>query len=133
MPEDVSAPLRSAVNAFNEDGVEAALEYFDPEIEWWAPPDWLEDRLYKGYDGLRRLAAYWNQLFDDYRVEPDEFTELGDGPVVALLRERAGIRDSGDPVEQEIGYIAEMRDGRIVVVHVFFTWDETREAAGLPA
>jgi hypothetical protein len=87
MPEERAAPMLNAIEAFNETGVEAALPYLHPEIEWVAPPEWLEDRLYKGHDGIRRLSAYWTQLFDEYRVMPQQVMDAGEGRVVLLLQQ----------------------------------------------
>jgi ketosteroid isomerase-like protein len=131
MPDETAAPLRAAIEAFSDQGIEAALAYFDPELEWWAPPEWLEDRLYRGHQGLRELAAFWTEQFDDYRVEPERFIELGGDRVVALLHQRGRIRGSGDRVEQPIGYIARIREGKVTEVHVYFSWEATLEAAGL--
>jgi ketosteroid isomerase-like protein len=131
MSDELAAPLRSAIEAFSDQGIEAALEYFDPELEWWAPPEWLEDRLYKGHEGLRELAAFWTEQFDEYEVELERFIDLGDDRVVALLHQRGRIKGSGNPVEQPIGYIARISEGKVREVHVYFSWEATLEAAGL--
>jgi ketosteroid isomerase-like protein len=132
MPERRAAPLLSAIQAFNEGGIEPALEYLDPEIEWLAPPEWLEDRLYKGHDGMRRLSTHWTQLFDDYRVEPERELDVGDDEVVLLLHQRGRIRGSGDSVESPIGYLARIRGGLVTKVSIYFSWEATLEAAGVP-
>jgi ketosteroid isomerase-like protein len=131
MCEERAAPLLSAIKAFNEGGVEPALEFFDPGLEWVAPPDWLEDRLYKGHDGLRRLSAYWMELFDDYRFEPERSINVGEDQIVLLLHQRGQIKGSVDPVDANIGWLAEIRDGLVTRVNIYFSWDETLEAAGL--
>ena len=132
MPERRAAPLVSAIDAFNEGGIEPALEYLDPEIEWRAPPEWLEDRLYEGHEGMRRLATYWTELFDDYRVEPVRELEVGDDEVVLLLNQRGQIKGSGDPVESPIGYLAQIRGGLVTKVHIYFSWEATLDAAEVP-
>ena len=125
------ASLRGVIDAFNADGVEAALDYFDPGIEWWAPPEWLEDRLYAGHDGLRRLAGFWTQQFDGYRLEAERFVELGDDRVLVLLHQRGQIKGSRAPIEQPIGWIARGAGGKLAEVHVYFSWDAASDAAGL--
>jgi ketosteroid isomerase-like protein len=133
MLEERAAPMLNAIDAFNETNVEAALPYLHPEIEWVAPPEWLEDRLYKGHDGIRRLSAYWTQLFDEYRLIPERVMDAGDGRVVLLLQQEGRIIGSGDRVESPLGYLAEIRDTLVVRVEIFFSWDATLEAAGLSA
>lgn len=125
--------MLNAIEAFNEAGVEAALSYLDPEIEWVAPPEWLEDRLYRGHDGIRRLSAYWTQLFDEYRVMPQQVIDAGDGRVVLLLQQEGRIIGSGDRVESPLGYLVEIRDTMVARVEIFFSWEATLEAAGLSA
>jgi ketosteroid isomerase-like protein len=129
MSDETGAPLLAALQAFNDEGIDAALEYFDPDIEWWAPPEWLEDRLYSGHTGVRQLAEFWTQQFDEYRVEPSRLIDIGDDRVVALLHQRGRIRGSGDRIEQQVGYIARFRAGKVAEVRVYFSWEATLEAA----
>jgi ketosteroid isomerase-like protein len=123
--------MLNAIDAFNESGVEAALPYLHPDIEWVAPPEWLEDRLYEGHDGIRRLSAYWTQLFDEYTLVLDRVIEVGEGRVVILLQQQGRIRGSGDRVESPIGYLVETRDELVGRVEIYFSWEATLEAAGL--
>jgi ketosteroid isomerase-like protein len=131
MPEETAAPLLNAIEAFNEGGVEAALPYLDPEIEWVAPPEWLEDPVYEGHDGVRRLAAYWTELFDQYQLELERVVDAGDDRVVILLSQLGQIRGSGDKVEGPLGYVAEIQGGLVTRVNIYFSWEQTLEAAGL--
>ena len=131
MSEESRALVRDAINAFSDEGVEATLEYLDSEIEWWAPPEWLEDRLYKGHEGIRRLAEFWMQQFDEYRLDPERFVDLADGRVAALLYQRGRIKGSGVLIEQPIGWIARIGDGLVKEIWVYFSWEATLEAAEL--
>jgi ketosteroid isomerase-like protein len=131
MPEERAAPMLNAIEAFNEGGVEAALPYLHPEIEWVAPPEWLEDPVYEGHDGMRRLAAYWTELFDQYRLELERVVDTGDDRVVILLSQLGRISGSADQVEGPIGYVAEFRDGLVSRVEIYFSWEKTLEAAGV--
>lgn len=131
MSDEAAAPMLSAIEAFNQGGVESALAFLDPEIEWWAPPDWLEDPVYRGHDGIRRLAAYWTELFDQYRLELVRIVEAGDDKVVILLNQLGQIRGSGDRIEGPIGYVAEVRGGLVTRVDIYFSWERTLEAAGV--
>jgi ketosteroid isomerase-like protein len=122
--------VRDTLAAFNRGGVEAALDYFDPDIEWLGPPEWLEQRLYKGHDGIRKIAAVWTENFNDYRLDLEKAIDAGDR-VIALVYQRGRIKGSGNEIEQPIGYDWEVRDGKGIRVQVYFSWDEALEAAGL--
>jgi len=122
--------VRHTLNAFNRQGVEAALAYFDPEVEWLGPPEWLEAGLYKGHDGIREIASLWTDNFDEYRLDLEKALDAGDR-VVALVYQRARIKRSGDLIEQQIGYDWEVRGGKGVRVQVYFSWEEALQAVGL--
>ncbi|HSD23165.1 MAG TPA: nuclear transport factor 2 family protein [Solirubrobacterales bacterium] len=133
MPEERAVPLLNAIEAFNGAGVEGALPYLDPEIEWWAPPDWLEDRLYRGHDGIRRLAAHWTQLFDEYQLRLERVVDVDEARVVVLLYQLGRIVGTGDRIEAPIGYVAEIRDEVVARVDIYFSWEAALEAAGVAA
>jgi ketosteroid isomerase-like protein len=133
MPEETEFLARNIITAFNREGIDAALEYADPQIEWIAPPEWLEDRLYEGHEGVRRLALFWMTQFDQYRLELEEFIHLGEGRGIVLLLQRGRIRASDVPIEQPVGWIVESRDGKVARVEVYFSWEAARAAAGPPA
>jgi ketosteroid isomerase-like protein len=115
--------------AFNDGGVEAALEYLDAEIEWWGPEDWLEERVYRGHDGVRRLVTFWSQAFDEYRIDVDETREFGDS-VLALCHQRGRMKGTGDQIENPIAFIFwEFHNGKVMRVDVYFSWEAARDAA----
>jgi ketosteroid isomerase-like protein len=122
--------VRRTLEAFNEGGVEAILADFDREVEWLGPPEWLEDRAYRGHDGLRKLAGVWVENFDEYRLDPERLIEAGDR-VVALVHQRGRIKGSTVPVVQQVGFLWTVRDGRTVHVEAYFSWEEALEAGGL--
>ena len=121
---------RRTLESFNSGGVEAALPFFDPEVEWIAPPEWLERHVYEGHAGIREIASAWSQNFDAYRLEAQEYIEAGDD-VVVLIYQRGRIKGSSDPIEQPIGYVWSVRDGKTVRVRVHFSWEEALRDAGI--
>jgi ketosteroid isomerase-like protein len=123
--------VRDAIAAFNRGGVEEALAYLDPNIEWLGPPEWLEERLYVGHSGMRRLALIWTESFDEYRLDLERVIELDDNRVVVLLYQRGRIKGSASRIEQPIGYDWEIRDGKVSRAHIYFSWDAVLKAVGL--
>ena len=130
MSEENVEVMRDTLETFNRDGVEAALRYFDTDIEWVGPPEWLEDHLYKGHDGLRRLASQWAQNIDEYHLSPERFIDTG-AEIVVLLSARGRIKGSATPIEQEVSWVCQVRNGKTAHVQVYFSWEEGLEAAGL--
>jgi ketosteroid isomerase-like protein len=130
MSEENVEVVRQVVDSFNRGGVEAALRYFDPAINWVGPPEWLEDHLYEGHDGLRKLALQWNENFDEYRLDPERFID-GSDAVVVLLFLRGRIKGSAIPIDQAATWVCQLRQGKVAHVQVYFSWEEGLDAAGL--
>src|SRR5512144_2627755 len=94
--------VRRGYRAFEEGGVEAILEFLDPEIEWhmsavfnYAP------RVFRGHDGVREVFRYFNERIEDLGADPHEFIEAGDR-VIVPVRMHGRLREGGDPVAYEL-------------------------------
>ena len=109
---------------FNREGVEGVLTHFDPEIEWLVPPEWLEERVYKGHAGLRKLAAAWAGNFGGYRLDFERLIDLGDDELLVLAYQRGLIKGSNVGIEHRVGFEWLLRDGKIARVRVHFSWEE---------
>lgn len=119
------------IEDFDAGGVDASLEHIHPEITWNAPPEWLEKRVYSGYEGIRELAASWEENFEQYHLDIARLVELDDGRAFALVYQRGTITGSVDEIEQAVAFLAEIRDGLVFRVDVFFSWEAGLKAAGL--
>jgi len=123
--------VRRTFEAFSAGGVEAVLPLYSPDVIWYPPPEWIEDAVYRGHDGVRRLTAVWTDNFDDFAWELHEIREVQER--VLVLAETTGqIKGSGDPIREAFGVVlSDFRDGTIGEVHFFNTWQQAREAVGL--
>jgi ketosteroid isomerase-like protein len=123
---------RRAFEAIETGGLEAVLDFLDPEIEFEPPEQALEQRgSFKGHDAVRDR---WNLLlepFEDVRMEPEEFIEADDETVIAVFRIHARGKASGAPVEMRLAHLVTVRDGRAVRMKAYLDPDEARRAAGL--
>jgi ketosteroid isomerase-like protein len=95
--------VSAVIAAFSRAGVDAALSYFTPNVEWFAPPEWPEDRRYEGYDGLKKLASVWTENFDNFELELNRTIDAGDH-VVVLLYQRGRIRRGSGEVEHRTAW-----------------------------
>ena len=130
MSEDLTQWMLRINAAFNRDGIEAVIDDYHPELEWHLPPQWLEDSVYTGHDGLRTLAALWTRNFDEYRWDIERIVDLGQRAVL-LVYHRGRTKDEGVRVEQPLGLILQIRDDKIGRVDTFFSWPEALVAAGV--
>jgi ketosteroid isomerase-like protein len=107
---------------------ERLAEYYDPEIEWVPlPQSPLATGTYKGYDGVRRFWTEFLSIWEEFNIEPGEFTDA-DPQVAAVMRMRG--RAAGLEIDELWSSLMTFRDGRIVRVQAFRTPDGAREAAG---
>jgi len=112
-------------------GVEAALEYVDPEgVMESAIVSGAEGNTYRGHDGFRASAAESEEAFEELRSTPKEFRDLGDR-VLMLGHVLVRGRESGAVVESQIGFLWTLRRRRMVHAKGFLDWAEALEAAGL--
>ncbi len=97
----------------------------------YAYPEWPDDPVYTGHDGLRRVMGGWTDNFDNFQFLANEYRDLGDR--VLMLGETAGqIKGTSDSVHQPIGMIySDFRDGLVGEVRNYLTWREALEALGL--
>jgi ketosteroid isomerase-like protein len=122
--------VRRSFEAHAKGGIEASLPFYAPDGVWHAAPGWVEDPIYHGYDGLRRLDAVFAENFEDYDIALHEIRAAG-GRVLALFEATGRVREAGLPIRQPVGFVLGFRDGMIGEVHSFFSWTEARAAAGL--
>jgi ketosteroid isomerase-like protein len=123
--------VRAFIAAYNRRDFDAAVESFDPEIEWVLPERQSSDSC----RGPAEIRQFWDGLdntFDELRLDPQEFVDAGD-LVATRLRYYGQGKGSGLEMETELYHqVATFRAGRIVRMEYFAGWPEALEAAGVP-
>ena len=87
------------------------------------------DPVYRGHEGVRRLNEQLSEPWEEFRLEPDRFIDLGDRLLV-LSRFWGRGRD-GIEVRLPIGHLWTIRDGLVVRMDAFPGHHEALEAVGL--
>jgi ketosteroid isomerase-like protein len=116
-----------------ERGNFGSVEWADPEIEWimTGGPTPGSSR------GLAGMAEGWLEFlsaWEWYRVEADEYRELGDGRVLVLIRCSAGGKTSGlklGQVRTDSATVFEIRDGKAVKLSIFLDREHALADLGL--
>src|SRR5215210_6690850 len=85
MPETPIEIVRNAFDSWSRGGIDAALELFDPRIEWTVRPDLPDAGIYRGHAEVKQLFARFDEVLEDQWVEPQEFVDAGGGTVVVPL------------------------------------------------
>jgi ketosteroid isomerase-like protein len=120
---------RDFIAAYNRRDFDAAVECFDPEIEWVLPPRQRADSC-RGPDEVKRFWKGLDETFEELRLDPQESVDAGDRVAIRLRYYGRG-KGSGLPIEGELYHqVTTFRDGRMVRIEYFPDWAEALEAAG---
>ena len=122
--------VRQWIDAFNRGGVEAALRFLDPEIEWITTGLFVEPGTYRGHEGVLQYIGGAAAEFEDVHSEPHELIDAGEEVVVPVRISGRG-RHSGAPVDLKMTIVASLRDGMIVRIRNYAEKADALEAAGL--
>jgi ketosteroid isomerase-like protein len=120
--------VRRSFDALNSGELEPVLADVDPDVEF-RTVDWVDAEVYVGHDGIRNLYASLREMFDEYRIEPEELIELGDH-VVAPVHQTGRGRGSGIEVDVRFCMLYTFEDGRVTRIDNFRETAEALRAAG---
>jgi ketosteroid isomerase-like protein len=115
------------IAAYNRRDFDAAVQFFDPEIEWVLPQlQWADSCV-----GPEEIIRFWNGLdetFDELRLEPQESVDAGERVAVRLRFQGRG-KGSGAELDTEMYHqVTTFRDGTMVRIEYFTSWPEALEA-----
>ena len=122
--------LRGAYAAFNRGDWDAAALLAHADFELQTADRAVNRGIYRGPDTARRFFEDLFEPFEEIVVEPEEFFERDDQIVVFLL---ARFRPTGSSavVENRIGHLWTMREGKLARLAIYPRREEALEAAGL--
>jgi ketosteroid isomerase-like protein len=130
MSQDNVEKARDFIAAYNRRDFDAAVESFDPEIEWVLPARQSSDSC-RGPAEVRRFWEGLDETFEELRLEPQEFVDAGDHVATRLRHHGRGRRSGLEINEAMYHQVATFRAGRMVRIEYFGEWSEALEAAGL--
>lgn len=123
--------VKESLAAYADGGIEVLLPFLRRDVVCYPFPEWVEEGVYRGHDGFRKVATIWTDTFDDFRVEFDELQDHG-SKVVALGTIGGLIKVTGAPLRQPMGVVySGFRNGLIGEMHFFTTRAQALEAVGL--
>jgi len=134
MSEENVEIVREVYEASARRDAARVLSFYDPEIEWditCSPAkDLMGHNVYRGHGGLRTFFQEWYEAWEEVSADYEELVDAGEN-VIAIETTRGRGRLSGAPVELAHFSVWTLRDGQIVRVAWFGTWDEAANVAGL--
>jgi ketosteroid isomerase-like protein len=120
--------VKRLYEAFQVGGLDAALEYLDPEILWEDLDALPGGGTYRGFDGLRQSLDRFSEAWGDLSLTAEELVDAGDAVVVAH-RWRATGKSSGTPIDTVTWNVFWLRDGKVVRRRAFLERASAFDAA----
>jgi ketosteroid isomerase-like protein len=124
-PSDV---VRSYFRTFESGDVDAAAEFWHPDIEWRA----IESAAHhvgviRGHDALRHYYEDWIDTLADLRAEVEEILFESEDRVAVTVRNSGRGRASGAAAEGRYHVVCVVRAGRIVAGREYATREKALE------
>jgi uncharacterized protein len=122
--------LRLGYEAFSRGDWDTPTRFAHPEFELQTADRAVNPGTYRGLDEAMRFFEDLFEPFEEVTVDPEEFFERGDQIAVFVL---VRLRPAGSNalVENRIGHLWTMREGKATRLRVFPRREEALEAAGL--
>jgi ketosteroid isomerase-like protein len=133
MSQQLVETFKRGTEAINRGDVEAMLEGFDPEIEYYAALPVLlggAAAVVHGHAGVRELFRDLYDVLDEIQVEYPEVRDLGDR-ILAIGRLRTRGKGSGAETESPFCTVIDAKDGKAIRLRSYLDPKEALEAAGL--
>jgi ketosteroid isomerase-like protein len=123
-----SEVVRRYFRTFESGGVDAAAEFWDPQIEWRAMEGAADDvGVIRGHDALRSYYQDWMETLADLRAEVEEIL-FESGELVAFVVRNSGRgRASGAAAHGRYYVACVVRGGRIVAGREYATREQALE------
>jgi ketosteroid isomerase-like protein len=132
MPEESATPdlvelTRGMLEAFARGDFDAILSGFAADGVWDMSP--LGMGTFEGHVAIRDLWEDWFGAYEEYESDLEECQDLGNGVVLAAVRQDARPAGSAGRVQHRPVFISEWVDGMVVQVTAYYDIEEARAAA----
>jgi ketosteroid isomerase-like protein len=111
--------LRTAYEGFGRGDIQAVLSVMDPDIEWDATDALAHTGLYQGHDGVTEYIQSLAGVWEEFTLNPEQFTESGDGAHVMVLGNVTGrLAATGQDVEARFAHVLQLDAGQVTRLKV---------------
>ena len=109
---------RRLAEAFNRRDIETMAAYLDPSIEYHPLLSAIDVPVYHGHDGLRSWLGQVDDAWEELRVEPEAYFDLGEQTLLFYVLRGRG-RHSGAEVAMPGAQVCRWRDGLGVYIRQY--------------
>jgi ketosteroid isomerase-like protein len=122
---------RRGYEAFNEGGVDAILNFLEPDIEWVAMMPAPISGTYRGHEGVRKFFETLYADWEGVQIDPEEIIPVGDRYVLVFLRIWARGKTSGVGGDAPVAMLWTVGRTGAAQVRIYNDRREALKAAGL--
>ena len=128
--ENLEIVLRG-LDAFSRGDLEAILDDLSPKFEFHPSGRFMDtQRVYRGRAGFADFWGAFQAAWDEITVSVERIEDLDDRVLtLGTFHGRGG--GSGVEINAEAAWLHTLKDGLVVHLRSFSTWQEALEAAGL--
>jgi ketosteroid isomerase-like protein len=120
--------VRDSFLRWNSGDRESLLENIDQDVEIRvASSQVMGGEPYRGHEGFRKWLAAMEESFEVWEIHPEDFRDHGDTVVVLGYMHLRG-RGSGVELDQETGWIVDIKDRKMVRFQAFLSHAEALAA-----
>jgi ketosteroid isomerase-like protein len=122
--------IRAAYSAWTRGDVDAVVAAMTDDVE--VIPvlgDVVSADRFRGHQGVRRWYETIRSTLEDFRVDVEDVSELGDGRYLAKLHFSGHGKASGAPVALDAAHILTLERGKAVRLVGYQSWEEAAAAA----
>jgi ketosteroid isomerase-like protein len=111
--------LRNAYEGFGRRDIQVVLSVMDPDIEWDATDALAHTGMYHGHEGVTEYIGSLTGVWEEFHLNPEQFTESGDGAHVMVLGNVKGkLAATGQEVEARFAHVLQLEDGKVTRLKV---------------
>jgi ketosteroid isomerase-like protein len=123
---DLVALTRVYFQALSTRDFDATMRLYAPDAVW---KGWAAGDTYEGQTAIRAFGEDWVGTFDDFAIEAEQILDLGNGVVIAAVRQDARPAGSIGRLQVRNAHVFVWADGLIARTLVYSDRDEARAAA----
>jgi ketosteroid isomerase-like protein len=123
---DLVERVRIILEASDRADFDTVLEFYADDAVW-VTSDGIG--TFEGVDAMRAHWEDWYRNYDDFRLEASKIADLGNGVVLAVVRQGGRLAGSAAALTEDLALVMEWSNTRIVRVTTYFDLEAARVAA----
>jgi ketosteroid isomerase-like protein len=121
---------RRLIGAFNQDDVDAVMEFLTSDFEWFpVMPATVEGGSYLGREAVEAYIEDSREIWEEFHILAEQFRDLDDRALMLGRMEGRGS-GSGVKVDTPYGMVFDFRGDKISRVRSYLDHDEALRAGG---